>query len=47
MSLLIFCIKGSKFAELPNEGDPLFIKVVGGAYFFLPGVCALHYLTTM
>jgi hypothetical protein len=47
MSLLIFYIKGSKFARLSNEGDLLFIKVVGGAYFFLPGVRALHYLTTM
>lgn len=47
MSLLIFCIKESKFVGLPIEGDPLFIKVVGGAYIFLPGVRALHYPTIM
>ena len=28
------------------EGLPPFVEVVGGAYFFLPGVRALHYLAT-
>jgi hypothetical protein len=28
------------------EGMPTFIDVVGGAYFFLPGVRALRYLVT-
>ena len=47
MSLLMFCIKESKFAGLSNEDDLLFIKMVSGAYFFLPGMRALHYLTIM
>ena len=28
------------------DGIPTFVDVVGGAYFFLPGVRALHYLAT-
>jgi hypothetical protein len=28
------------------EGLPAFVDVVGGAYFFLPGVRALRYLVT-